>query len=98
MRRTQADKLLAQRQADKLFRQGYTEEIRRLAELRYFQRVTIVNSRTGTVRAEVYGDLAQARVVAQAVLLLEIKHQEQLKWNKDELRLLFNNRSRPRSS
>ena len=72
-----------------LFKVVYPDWQQRLAERRYWDLYSIIDSQTHRVRLE-YIDLPTARRVATAVNLLEIVHGRQLRWNKDEIRMLFN--------
>jgi|SRR5262245_50274165 len=75
-------------EAAELFRAEYVLWEQDLAERRYWELYTIINSTTHRLRPE-YHDMRTARRVAAAVNLLEIVHGRALRWNKDELRMLF---------
>lgn len=77
-------------EAVELLREVYPDSIQQLAKLRYFQRISFFNTKTHRLREEVYLDLGTARKVSYAVRLMEIIDGKSIKWNKDELRILFN--------
>jgi hypothetical protein len=86
---------LSPTKASKLFEEAYEDWERKLANRRFWEHVSIINGNTRKVRVE-YFDLATARKVAAAVQLMEIIHNQRVRWNKAELKQLFN--EQPKSS
>ena len=63
--------------------------IQALAERKFFQRLSIIDTTTHRVRSTYY-DIFTARKVAVAVRLLETIHGISAKWSKEERRRLLN--------
>jgi hypothetical protein len=69
--------------------EAYEDWERKLAEHRFWEHVSIINGNTRKVRPE-YFDIPTGRKIAAAVQLLEIIHNQRIRWNKAELTKLFN--------
>jgi hypothetical protein len=80
---------LSPTKATKLLEEAYQDWERKLAERRFWEHLSIINGTTRKVRPE-YFDLATGRKVAAAVQLMEIIHNQRIRWNKAELKILFN--------
>lgn len=80
---------LSPAKAAKLLEEAYEDWERKLADYRFWQHVSIINGNTRKVRSE-YFDIATGRKVATAVQLKEIIHNRTVRWNKAELKQLFN--------
>jgi hypothetical protein len=80
---------LSPTKAAKLLEEAYQDWERKLAERRFWEHVSIINGNTRKVRSE-YFDIPTGRKVAAAVRLMEIIHNQRIRWNKAELKTLFN--------
>jgi DNA topoisomerase VI subunit A len=80
---------LPQEEAAKSLKERYTNQERRLAELKFWHNRAIIDGGIRKLNPE-YLNLATARKVATAVLLMEIIYPKRVKWNKAELKKLFN--------
>jgi hypothetical protein len=80
---------LSPTKATKLLEEAYQDWERKLAERRFWEHVSIINGNTRKVRPE-YFDIQTGRKVAAAVRLMEIIHNQRIRWNKEELKRLFN--------
>jgi hypothetical protein len=76
-------------EATKLLEQNYEPWEIKLAERRFWNNFSIIHGKTRLLRPE-YFDIATARKVATAVRLMEIIYNKRVKWNKAELKQLFN--------
>jgi hypothetical protein len=85
---------LSPTEAAKLLEEAYEEWERKLADRKYWENLSIINGHTRKIRPEYY-DLPTGRKVATAVLLKEIIHNKRAKWNKAELKRLFNEQPKP---
>jgi hypothetical protein len=82
-------------EAAKLLEQNYEDWERKLANRKFWDGLSIIHGGTRILRLE-YFDIATARKVATAVRLMEIIYNKRVKWNKAELKQLFN--EQPKSS
>jgi hypothetical protein len=80
---------LSPTKASKLLEEAYQDWERKLANHRFWEHVSIINGNSRKIRPE-YFDLATGRKVAAAVQLMEIIHNKRIRWNKAELKMLFN--------
>jgi hypothetical protein len=80
---------LSPTKAAKLLEVNYEDWERKLAERRVWNNFSIIHGKTRKLRPE-YFDLPTARKVATAVRLIEIIYDKRVKWNKAELKKLFN--------
>jgi hypothetical protein len=80
---------LSPTKATKLLEVNYEDWERKLADRRFWELLSFINGHTRILRPE-YFDLATARKVAAAVQLMEIIHNRRIRWNKAELKMLFN--------
>jgi hypothetical protein len=80
---------LSPTKAAKLLELNYEDWERKLATRRFWENLSIINGKTRKVRPE-YFDLPTARKVAAAVQLMEIIYHRRVRWNKAELKMLFN--------
>jgi hypothetical protein len=80
---------LSQEEAAKSLKKRYTDQERKLAELKFWYNRAIIDGSTRKINPE-YLNLATARKVATAVLLMEIIYSKRVHWNKAELKQLFN--------
>ena len=79
----------SQEEAAKSLEKRYTDQERKLAELKFWYNRAIIDGKTRKLNPE-YLNLATARKVATAVRLMEIIYDKRVKWNKAELKQLFN--------
>jgi hypothetical protein len=84
---------LSPTKASKLLEVNYEDWERKLAERRFWNNFSIIHGKTRILRPE-YFDIATARKVATAVRLMEIIYNKRVKWNKAELKQLFNEDSK----
>jgi hypothetical protein len=80
---------LSPTKAAKLLELNYEDWERKLAQRRVWNNFSIIHGKTRILRPE-YFDLPTARKVATAVRLMEIIYDTRVKWNKAELKQLFN--------
>jgi hypothetical protein len=80
---------LSPTKAAKLLEENYEDWERKLAHRRFWENLSIINGKIRKVRPE-YFDLPTARKVAAAVQLMEIIHHRRVRWNKAELKIVFN--------
>jgi hypothetical protein len=84
---------LSPTKASKLLEEAYQDWERKLANHRFWEHVSIINGNSRKIRPE-YFDLATGRKVAAAVQLMEVIHNRRIRWNKAELKMLFDDQSK----